>query len=221
MAAPRPPGGALAEVPGVDDDHRVPGGGEDLGEVAAAAVLAPVLHQHGMVAPAVDDAILAEEHGPAPGVEHDQPRQGAPRVRRAEEVPLEAAPGCGVEGDAFHDQAVPLHRLQHLRAQVRGPRVAVQALQQAAAGLLPPDLEGSAGVEGPPAFGVQVEGAVGPDAPQRLLEAAVVAVGRAGEGQVAEAAHGAAPHGRVLNRLTRPEPGETMVRMGRICRRGE
>ena len=43
---------------------------------------------------------------------------------------------------------------------------------------------------GPPALGVQVEGAVGPDAPQRLLQAAVVAVGWAGQGQIAEAAHG-------------------------------
>ena len=51
---------------------------------------------------------------------------------------------------------------------------------------------------GPPALGVQVQGAVGPDAPHRLLEAAVVAVGRAGKGQVAEAAHGTVSGGQWL-----------------------
>ena len=151
-----------------------------------------------MVAAAVDDAVLAEEHGPAPGVEDDQPGQGTRGVRGAQEVAFEAAPGGGVEGDPLDDQAVPLRGVEHLRSQVRRPRVAVQALQQAAPGLLAPGLEGAARVAGPPALGVQVEGAVGADAPHRLLEAAVVAVGRAGEGEVAEAGHGVISCGQRL-----------------------
>ena len=146
---------------------------------------------------------LPKSMGPAPGVEDHEAGQGACRFRRAQEVPVKAAPGGGVEGDALDGQAVALHAVEHLRPQVRRPRVAVQALQQAAPGLLPPHLEGAAGVAGPPALGVQVEGAVGPDAPHRLLEAAVVAVGRAGEGQVAEAAHGTAfrPGSRTMSSM--------------------
>ena len=59
---------------GVDDDDGVAVAGYLLGQEVTAVHLLAVGHECGVVTARVDDALLAEQHGAAPGVEDDEAR---------------------------------------------------------------------------------------------------------------------------------------------------